>query len=76
MAITKIIALKARMDTAINYVTNKEKTVLKNAVAYAANPAKNMKRVLEGSSGCSIDNAHVQMKETKNQHGKKGGVLG
>jgi hypothetical protein len=76
LAITKIIALKARMDVAINYVTNKEKTVLESAVAYAANPAKNMKRVLEGSSGCSIDNAHVQMKETKNQHGKKGGVLG
>jgi hypothetical protein len=76
LAITKIIALKARMDTAINYVTNKEKTVLKNAVAYAANPDKNMGRVLEGSSGCSIDNAHTQMKETKDQHGKKGGVLG
>ncbi len=53
------------MDAALNYVTNKEKTVLKSAVAYAANPAKNMERVLEGSSGCSIDNAHTQMKETK-----------
>ena len=76
MAITKIIALKARMDVAINYVTNKEKTVLKNAVAYAANPDKNMERVLEGSSGCSIDNAHLQMKETKDRYGKKGGVIG
>jgi hypothetical protein len=76
MAITKIIALRARMDAAINYVTNKDKTVLKNAVAYAANPDKNMERVLEGSCGCSIDNAHVQMNETKDQHGKKGGVLG
>ncbi len=76
MAITKIIALKARMDAAINYVTNKEKAVLRNAVAYAVNPDKNMGRVLEGSSGCSIDNAHLQMKETKDRYGKKGGVLG
>lgn len=57
-------------------MTNKEKTVLKNAVAYAVNPSKNKERVLEGSSGCSIDNAHTQMKETKDSYGKKGGVLG
>jgi hypothetical protein len=76
LAITKIIALKTRIDVAIKYATNKEKTVLKNAVVYAVNPAKNMGRVFEGSCGCSIDDAHAQMKETKDSYGKKGGVLG
>lgn len=76
IAYTKIIALKNRLDRAVNYALNEDKTILENAINYATNPAKNERRIFEGSSGCSKDNAFSQMITTKKQYNKVDGVQG
>ena len=40
MAITKIIAIRDRLDKRVNYVVNSEKTSLDASVLYAVNPEK------------------------------------
>jgi hypothetical protein len=76
IAYTKIIALKNRLDRAVKYALNEDKTNLENAISYATNPAKNERRLFEGSSGCSKDHAFSQMIATKRQYNKIDGVQG
>ena len=40
MAVTKIIAIRDRLDKRVNYVVNSEKTSLDAGVAYITNPEK------------------------------------
>jgi len=63
MAYTKIIAIHDRLDLAINYVLNEEKTTSEH-------------QQLHGAANCSIDKAYRQMVETKEQFGSKGNIKG
>lgn len=63
MAYTKIIAIHDRLDLAINYVLNEEKTT-----------GEHMQ--FKGAVNCSIDKAYRQMVETKEQFGSKGNIKG
>lgn len=59
MAVTKILARHARIDVAINYVLNGDKTE---------------EQVLTAHVNCVEGRAHQQMMKTKEDYGKKGGV--
>ena len=59
MAVTKILARHARIDVAINYVLNGDKTE---------------EQVLTAHVNCVAGRAHQQMMKTKEDYGKKGGV--
>jgi len=63
MAYTKIIAIHDRLDLAINYVLNEEKTT-----------GGHMR--FKGAANCSIDKAYRQMVETKEQFGSNGNIKG
>ena len=59
MAVTKILARHARIDVAIKYVLNGDKTE---------------EQVLTAHVNCVEGRAHQQMMKTKEDYGKKGGV--
>ena len=40
MAITKVFAIRVRLDDRVKYVANGEKTTLDAGIAYAVNPEK------------------------------------
>ncbi len=63
MAYTKIIAIHDRLDLAINYVLNEEKTTYEH-------------QQFKGAVNCSIDKAYRQMADTKEQYGSKGSIKG
>lgn len=77
MAITKIIAIRDRLDKRVNYVTNGEKTSLDAGITYAANPEKTEQFFFTSALNCgSVDSAFSEMMDTKRRFGKTGGVLG
>lgn len=77
MAVTKVFAIRTRLDDRINYVTNGEKTALNAAVTYAVNPEKTEQFFFTSALNCSsADTALAEMQETKRRFGKPGGVLG
>lgn len=59
MAVTKILARHARIDVAIKYVLNGDKTE---------------EQILTAHVNCVAGRAHQQMMKTKEDYGKKGGV--
>jgi hypothetical protein len=63
MAYTKIIAIRSRLDVAINYVLNDSKTHENNLC-------------FQGAANCSINSAHSQMKETKELFSSNGIIQG
>jgi len=63
MAYTKIIAIRSRLDVAINYVLNGKKTN-KDTMCF------------QNAMNCSINKAYSQMKETKSIFGSKGNIEG
>ena len=76
MAITKVYAVRNKLQRAVNYAANEEKTSLDNIIAYAANPAKTERRLFESVINCSsIENAYREMIETKRKFGKEDKVL-
>ena len=77
MAVTKIFAIRTRLDDRVKYVTNGEKTSLDATITYAANPIKTEQFFFTSALNCgSVDTAFAEMQDTKHRFGKTGGVLG
>ena len=77
MAITKIIAIRDRLDKRVNYAVNGEKTTLDTGITYAANPEKTEQYFFTSAINCdSCETAYTEMQATKSRFGKKGGVVG
>ena len=78
MAYTSIIPVR-RLDSTVNYVMNKEKTTavsLEDAIGYAANRDKTEQSCFESSYACTLETAFADMRQTKEQWHKSGGVQG
>ena len=78
MAYTSVIPVH-RLDRAVKYVMNKEKTTavsLQDALDYAANRDKTEKSCFESSFACTLETAFADMRQTKEQWHKSGGVQG
>lgn len=77
MAITKIIAIRDRLDKRVNYAVNGEKTTLDAGITYATNPEKTEKHFFMSVLNCeSCETAYAEMQVTKRRFGKLGGVVG
>lgn len=77
MAITKIIAIRDRLDKRINYAVNGEKTTLDAGITYATNPEKTEQHFFTSALNCeSCETAYAEMQVTKRRFGKLGGVVG
>ena len=77
MAITKIIAIRDRLDKRVNYAVNGEKTTLDTGITYAANPEKTEQLFFTSAINCdSCETAFAEMQTTKRRFGKLGGVVG
>ena len=78
MAYTSVIPVR-RLDQAVKYVMNKEKTTavsLQDALDYAANRDKTEQSCFESSYACTLETAFADMRQTKEQWNKPGGVQG
>ena len=78
MAYTSVIPVR-RLDRAVKYVMNKEKTTavsLQDALDYAANRDKTEQSCFESSYACTLDTAFADMRQTKERWHKLGGVQG
>ena len=78
MAYTSEIPVR-RLDQAVKYVMNKEKTMavsLQDALDYAANLDKTEKSCFESSFACTLETAFADMRQTKERWHKMGGVQG
>lgn len=77
MAITKIIAIRDRLDKRVNYAVNGEKTTLDTGITYAANPEKTEQLFFTSAINCeSCETAFAEMQATKQRFGKLSGVVG
>lgn len=77
MAITKIIAIRDRLDKRVNYAVNGEKTTLDTGITYAANPEKTEQHFFTSVLNCeNCETAYAEMQTTKRRFGKLGGVVG
>ena len=78
MAYTSVIPV-CRLDQAVKYVMNKEKTTavsLQDALDYAANRDKTEQSCFESSYACTLETAFADMRQTKERWHKLGGVQG
>ena len=78
MAYTSVIPVR-RLDRAVKYVMNKEKTTavsLQDALDYAANRDKTEQSCFESSYACTLETAFDDMRQTKERWHKSGGVQG
>ena len=78
MAYTSVIPVR-RLDRAVKYVINKEKTTavsLQDALDYAANRDKTEQSCFESSYACTLETAFADMRQTKECWHKLGGVQG
>ena len=78
MAYTSVIPVR-RLDRAVKYVMNKEKTTavsLQDALDYAANRNKTEQSCFESSYACTLETAFSDMRKTKERWHKSGGVQG
>ena len=78
MAYTSVIPVR-RLDWAVKYVMNKEKTTavsLQDALDYAANRDKTEQSCFESSYACTLETAFADMRQTKEHWHKSGGVQG
>ena len=78
MAYTSVIPVR-RLDRAVKYVMNKEKTTavsLQDALDYAANRDKTEKSCFESSHACTLETAFADMRQTKERWHKLGGAQG
>ena len=80
MAITKIFAVRSRLDDSIKYATNMEKTsaeMLEGKIEYALDREKTEKQIYETALNCfSASTVYSEMQKTKEKWHKTGGVLG
>lgn len=78
MAYTSVIPVR-RLDRAVKYVMNKEKTTavsLQDALDYAANRDKTEQSCFESSYACTLETAFADMRQTKERWHKSGGMQG
>ena len=78
MAYTSVIPVR-RLDRAVKYVMNKEKTTavsLQDALDYAANRDKTEQSCFESSYACTLETTFADMRQTKEHWHKPGGVQG
>ena len=78
MAYTSVIPVR-RLDRAVKYVMNKEKTTavsLQDALDYAANRDKTEQSCFESSYACTLETAFSDIRQTKERWHKSGGVQG
>ena len=78
MAYTSVIPVR-RLDRAVKYVMNKEKTTavsLQDALDYAANRDKTEQSCFESSYACTLETAFADMRQTKERWHKLGGMQG
>ena len=78
MAYTSVIPVR-RLDRAVKYGMNKEKTTavsLQDALDYAANRDKTEQSCFESSYACTLETAFSDMRQTKEHWHKSGGVQG
>lgn len=77
MAVTKVFAIKVRMDDRVKYVINQEKTALDAKIVYATNPEKTEQVFFTDTLNCnSVETAYQEMQATKRRFQKNDGVLG
>lgn len=77
MAVTKIFAIRDRLDKRVSYAVNEKKTTLDGMIDYAVNPDKTEQRLFESCLNCnSVESAYKDMQMTKEHYRKTGGVLG
>ena len=78
MAYTKIKPIRTRLDTCVNYVLNKEKTDLYNALGYIMNEQKTggEQALFETAINCNKETAFQDMMQIKRRFDKTKGVLG
>lgn len=88
MATTKLWSVKTRIDNAVNYITNKEKTknerydfgmdkyeTIRDVLLYATNSSKTEKQFYVSGINCKAENAVQEMQFVKEIYGKKDGIL-
>ena len=88
MATTKLWSVKTRIDNAVNYITNKEKTknerydfgmdkyeTIRDVLLYATNSSKTEKQFYVSGINCKAENAVQEMQFVKEVYGKKDGIL-
>ena len=77
MAYTKVSANRNRLDKRVNYAVNGDKTILDDKIEYAINPEKTEEvRFVDALNCNSIETAFDEMRATKQNFKKTGGVLG
>ena len=77
MAVTKVFAIRVRLDDRVRYITDGEKTSLASGITYLSKPEKTEQFFFTSALNCSsVDTVLSEMMETKQQFGKMGGVLG
>lgn len=77
MAVTKVFAIKRRMDDRVKYAVDREKTALDSKIVYATNPEKTEQVFFTEALNCSsVDTAFQEMQSTKRRFGKTDDVLG
>ena len=68
MAVTKVFAIRVRLDDRVRYITDGEKTSLASGITYISNPEKTEQFFFTSALNCSsVDTALSEMMETK-QH--------
>ena len=88
MATTKLWKVESRIDNAVNYVTNKEKTkneyydygmdkyeAVRDVLRYATNSSKTEKQFYVSGINCKAENAVKEMQMVKQIYGKENGIL-
>ena len=88
MATTKLWSVKARIDNAVKYITNKEKTkndcyefgmdkyeIVRDVLMHAMNANKTEKQYYVSGINCKAENAFQEMHFVKEVYGKKDGIL-
>lgn len=77
MAVTKIFAIRKRLDDRIRYAVNGEKATLDAGITYATNPEKTEQLLFTSAINCeSCETAFAEMQATKRRFGKLDGVVG
>lgn len=88
MATTKLWSVKGRVDSAVNYITNKDKTKnecydygmdkyesIRDVMWYVTNSDKTEKQFYVSGINCKAENAVQEMQFVKEFFGKKKGIL-
>ena len=88
MATTKLWNVKSRVDNAVNYIMNKDKTknkyydyeidkyeTVRGVLMYATNSNKTEKQYYVSGINCNVQNAVKEMQIVKQIYGKENGIL-